>query len=429
MFPFVASVGCRVTNPLQHSLPTDATLGACTAEARDAFRRDLRVAQAQARSAVVPKRSRRKDGHWRVWEEYCADLGVDPYLSDTQQHTRVSLLQVFASRLRDGSLAPSNHGLRAGTVADYLRTVGEEVSMVGTHSDPRFDQTGQPVLVLRQQQRSFHREDPPPEKVKPIPVQLLRHAVQQCQADEFQRATADLLIIGFFYLLRPGEHCHNSNNNHPFRLRDVSFTQAEVAPAIINAAVIDLTLLGSASLVHLNFTTQKNGVPNEAVTHGVTTDPFLSPLHAVARRVRHLRHAKAPPDTPLHTIILPSGTTRRVTANDLTKALRASCRIMGHTVGVSYNDISARALRAGGAMALLRAGVDSTETRLMGRWRSWAMLEYLHRCAFDTTTFAARMLEGGSFTIQRHAVLPDDVARRLHLHLASVDAPSQAIPP
>ena len=122
-------------------------------------------------------------------------------------------------------------------------------------------------------------------------------------------------------------------------------------------------------------------------------------------------------------------TSRRVTANDLTKALRVSCRTMGHSVGLSHNDISARALRAGGAMALLRAGVDSTETRLMGRWRSWAMIEYLHRCAFDTTTFATRMLDGGTYVLQRHAYLPEDVAQRLQRHLGSVDDPSQILPP
>jgi len=37
------------------------------------------------------------------------------------------------------------------------------------------------------------------------------------------------------------------------------------------------------------------------------------------------------------------------------------------------------------------------------------MLQYLHRSAADTSTFAELMLTGGNFTISMHAVLPTDV--------------------
>jgi hypothetical protein len=60
-------------------------------------------------------------------------------------------------------------------------------------------------------------------------------------------------------------------------------------------------------------------------------------------------------------------------------------------------------------MALLRAKIDSSMIRLMGRWKSWAMLVYLHRSAADTSSYAQKMLAGGTYTISRHATLPDDV--------------------
>ena len=224
-----------------------------------------------------------------------------------------------------------------------------------------------------------------------------------------------MTIIGFFFLLRPGEHCYSSDNPHPFRLCDVSFTVptlASTAPTV-NAATVPLDQLQNASKVHLNFTDQKNGIKDETITHGNNTDLLLSPVRAVARRVAHLRQSAAPADTPLFTVYSANNRIRRIAGKDITKLLKRSCQAIGPTLGLAPKDISARALRAGGAMALLRAGVDPVEARLMGRWRSWAMLEYLHTCAFDSTTFASRMLQGGTFVLEKHATLPSDVQARL----------------
>ena len=59
-------------------------------------------------------------------------------------------------------------------------------------------------------------------------------------------------------------------------------------------------------------------------------------------------------------------------------------------------------------MALLRAGIDPVDIRLQGRWKSWAMMEYLHKDAVDTTPFAQAMLNNGSYSIAAHAALPKD---------------------
>ena len=140
--------------------------------------------------------------------------------------------------------------------------------------------------MLRQQYRAYSKEDPPPERVKPIPLQLLRHTVQTLQTDELSRGMADLLIIGFFFLLRPGEYCHNQDGeNHPFRLQDCSF---ELAGQQTNAATIPPLALAATTLVLLRFTTQKNGIRDEDIFHGVTADPLVCPKKAVARCIQHL---------------------------------------------------------------------------------------------------------------------------------------------
>ena len=260
------------------------------------------------------------------------------------------------------------------------------------------------VPGIAQLQAAWIKEDPPPSRVKPIPIQLVRHAVSLLDLhDPLQAAIADALVIGFFYMLRPGEHTMDTSNHHPFRLQDASFADHNT-PAV-NAVIIPLGQLSTATRVYLNFTTQKNGEKNEAITHGDTADPFLSPVAAVRRRVLHLRSHNALPDTPLYTVILPTGT-RPIFASQLTAALRASCAIIGPQLGITSDEISARALRAGGAMALVRARVDLSLVKLMGRWKSDVMLRYLHRSALQTADLAALMLQHGEFIIPRHQILP-----------------------
>ena len=63
-------------------------------------------------------------------------------------------------------------------------------------------------------------------------------------------------------------------------------------------------------------------------------------------------------------------------------------------------DVSARSTRAGGAMALLCAGVDSDILRMVGRWKSDEMFRYLHVQAHPIMNgLAAAMLTGGDFRL------------------------------
>ena len=63
-------------------------------------------------------------------------------------------------------------------------------------------------------------------------------------------------------------------------------------------------------------------------------------------------------------------------------------------------DVSVRSTRAGGAMALLCAGVDRDRIRLVDRWHSDEMYRYLHVQAQPVMNgLAAAMLRGGSFRL------------------------------
>ena len=260
-------------------------------------------------------------------------------------------------------------------------------------------------LELTRLAKGYTKEDPPPEKVKPIPLQLLKHV---CTAlyNPLAKAIANMLIIGFYFLLRPGEYTYSAQNNHPFRLQDVTF---QTPKGLVNAATAPIRLLRTATKVLLNFTTQKNCVKDQPITHGDTTNPLLSPLKAVLRQVLLLRKHRAPPTTPLYTYYDVQDNPQSITAKHLTNTLKAACRDIGLSLGISPKDISARALRNGGCVALIRAGVDPLLVRLMGRWRSWAMIEYLQTASLDTSGYAQQMLAAGCFTIPTHQKLPADV--------------------
>ena len=114
------------------------------------------------------------------------------------------------------------------------------------------------------------------------------------------------------------------------------------------------------------------------------------------------------------------GSTRRCSRR---RRSSGGSRCCGPLVNIQPSDISAHSLRAGGATALLRAKVDPTEIQLVGRWRSWAMIRYLHKTALDTGLYANRMLNAGQFIIQEHSRLPADVLKTLEAHPPSTTYP------
>ena len=73
----------------------------------------------------------------------------------------------------------------------------------------------------------------------------------------------------------------------------------------------------------------------------------------------------------------------------------------GDSTDLRPSDIDARSLRAGGATALLCAGIDADTIQLLGRWKSDAMLRYLHIAANPVVhTYASQMFAGGHYSFR-----------------------------
>jgi len=259
---------------------------------------------------------------------------------------------------------------------------------------------------LTRQIRYYKKEDPPPHRVKPIPVAVLRWIAFAASTINHagNLAIADMIILAFFFLLRPGEYTATPSDTTPFRLADVRLT---IGGRFLDPFTASQADLSAATSVSLTFTTQKNGVRGEVIALGRSGDPSLCPVRAAVRRVLHLRANGAHPDTPLSTYFLVSRW-HRVSPSDVSAALRTAVLAVGpSTLGFTPADISARSLRAAGAMALLCARVDTDIIQLLGRWRSDEMLRYLHLQAEPVMrNFASLMLAGGQFTLHPNADVP-----------------------
>ena len=138
----------------------------------------------------------------------------------------IPYLQVFASRWRTGKIAPLGEPVRSRTVENALRAIGQTMASVGSE-DRRLNSSGKIEYRLQQQLKGYKRIDPPPDRVKPIPFPIINQVnlVAAKKTDPLSLATADLATIGFFFLLRPGEHTHvpSTSTSQPFRLTDVVF--------------------------------------------------------------------------------------------------------------------------------------------------------------------------------------------------------------
>ena len=361
---------------------------------------DWRAIQAATRSRVSAQRVLAANSSGRLWASFCNTTGIDP---ESLPADPVPILQLFAQRLRSGTVSTDRRPMRSRNVEEVLRAVGQTYAGLGT-ADPRVNAHGKLDFRIASLFRSWAQADPPPSRVKPLPITLLRRVVALAhQANcPVARAEATTLTIGVFFLLRPGEYVGYPNNTTDslIRIRDLTLWVGARALDHWHCPAADLR---AATFASLTFTRQKNGVRGEKIGHGRSGDPHICPVLCLVERVLTLRDLPATtPATPLNARgpAHPGGPLRYIMSADLTRRIRAT--LAGVYPDPSYlpTDVSARSTRAGGAMALLCAGVTGERIRMIGRWRSDELYRYLHVQAQPVMTgLSAAMLTGGSFRL------------------------------
>ena len=294
--------------------------------------------------------------------------------------------------------------------------------------DPRLQaRTGKLHPILEAFLHSLEREDDPTSRSYPVNTTILRQLtkVLDLQHEELgylQQHTIHLIVIAFFWLLRPAEYLHSpdaESRSQAFRLCDVTFTVRDKVVSALEVSLHDEngelmdedTFVSLIQCASLTFSDQKNAVKGEQVSQLPTSDPLLCPNKALGHIVYHLRTHNAPPATPLSQFYNDHPKHAKWSAikpTFVTHALRHAAYAVQESTGIDPNLISARSLRPGGATALLCANVDKDAIMLLGRWKSDAMLRYL-RIQAMTPGFSQRMLSAGNYTFHPQAFQNNDV--------------------
>jgi hypothetical protein len=121
------------------------------------------------------------------------------------------------------------------------------------------------------------------------------------------------------------------------------------------------------------------------------------------RIVRSIVYHRGTPETPLFHYYEQHPTQGQqgflpIKSSELTKALRLAASHVFASTGIPPHRINSRSLRAGGATALLCAGVDKDTVKILGHWRSDSVEVYLRTSSFTVTDgYAQKMLDSGNY--------------------------------
>ena len=377
-------------------------LTASPARTRSSFVRDLSSAEEAVKHGVSSGRASAAKSAWICWERFCIELALDPLLQTIE--SKVPILQVFAQRLRSGAIAPKGNPLRSRTVEDYLRHIGQAFLNVGAE-DPRNNSAKQHDFRLKRMFSGWKRGDPSANRVKPIPIQVLRNImfVASQSTNPIIQRTADMIVLAFFFLLRPGEYTCSPSDTQPFDLKSVQLFLGDTRLDLLTATNAQLSC---ATFASLTFELQKNGVTGEVIGLAGSGDQLLCPVKTLIRIVTNLRLSNAGPDTPLSSVAH-NNRWKNITPTMISTTIKQAVTFLGPSLGFQAKDVSARCLRAAGANALLNARVDPNIISLIGRWRSDEMLRYLTCQNRELMKdYARNMLTSGTYSLIPNQLVP-----------------------
>jgi hypothetical protein len=320
---------------------------------------------------------------------------------------KIPIFQVLAARLRDGRASRSRHPIRGKTVADEILAISKTFTELGA-PDPRLNTHGKIDARLSNLYKGMTNRDPPPNRVKPCPIQVLHHAqaIVTAAPTVESSATMDMGWTGYFYLLRTGEHVKTSDNK-PLLGENVALSIGARKLEPFECPLHELDIVTSSAV---EFDTQKNRQRGEIIAHSNSGHSIACPSRALGRRIKYIRMNGGNKKTPL-CAFKRGNRWKCVTSDMLTQLLRTSVALLPD-LGLSPSDITARSLRAGGAMALLCGRVDTDLIKLIGRWRSDAMFRYLHAQALPLIHNLARiMVKHGAYTLAAGAFEPAPALR------------------
>lgn len=93
---------------------------------------DWHAIQAAATTRVSAQRVHSSTSRsWKLWLEFCTNLRLDPKFLASDP---IPILQVFAQRLRSGTIASGRRPVWTRTVEDTVRSIGQTYASVGSRT-------------------------------------------------------------------------------------------------------------------------------------------------------------------------------------------------------------------------------------------------------------------------------------------------------
>jgi hypothetical protein len=182
----------------------------------------------------------------------------------------------------------------------------------------------------------YRKVDPATRKKLPVHSDVPELLVETDQhgRTQRQRATADLTMIAFYYLLRVGEYTVKGSRNNTkqtvqFKYEDVTFfkknNRGELRCLPRDAPA---HLISSADGATLKLDNQKNGWKGVCVYHESNGEAWHCPVRALARRHIHLRENGADTKTFLSAYYDDKGQRGDITNEDVSTALKAAATVL-----------------------------------------------------------------------------------------------------
>jgi hypothetical protein len=313
---------------------------------------------------------------------------VDPYLQGTPFTEAVRTITGFAARVRVGGYG-RGRTVKADTVSTAIAAVGKEIALASGVNPTKMKHTEKLLPRIGQMLDGWRKKDGPVMKKLPVEVDVPEYLVKlglAKDAEELTKATGDLSLIAFYYLLRVGEYTTKGSRNESkqtvqFRMKDVIFFLEDEYGKLkqLPRDASDEEIM-RADCATLRLDNQKNGWRNVCVNHHHNGDELFSPVRGIGRRYIHIRkHMRGNWNTNLSAVWEENGKRLDVTDKHISKGLKLAAAVLEYPEyrGIPIERIDTHSLRIGGANALHLAGYTDREIQKMGQWRGETFKEYV----------------------------------------------------
>jgi len=178
---------------------------------------------------VVSATNNARNCYWREWRKFLRS-DFDPHLQEMDAEQKISILQIFAERVRRGDHGRGSQ-VRAGMVQDALGHIGKTFKLDGWTNPLYGPSTCTYHIRIARQLECYTRNDTPSQSQLAVPVAITNKCYTTSRNGSAKmQATGKLCLIAFYFLLCIGEYtvpnCKQTTRTQQFRLRDIAFFSA-----------------------------------------------------------------------------------------------------------------------------------------------------------------------------------------------------------